>query len=93
MPNPQTKISVKVQPNAGKNEVVGQANGVWRIKVAAPPDKGKANKELIEFLSEILNLKKDCISILKGLTSHNKLILIVEMSAETVETILNTRKK
>jgi uncharacterized protein len=93
MPNPQTKISVKVQPNAGKNEVVGQANGVWRIKVAAPPDKGKANKELIEFLSEILDLKKDCISILKGLTSHNKIVLIEGMVAETVEVGLSARKK
>jgi uncharacterized protein len=82
MPKMQTKISVKVTPNSGRNEVVGLANGVWRIKVAAPPDKGKANKELIEFLSETLGLKKDAIGILKGQTSHHKIVYIDGLTAE-----------
>ncbi len=80
MSNNQPKISVKVQPNAGKNAVVGLINGVWRIKISAPPDKGKANKELIEFLSDILGRKKDCITIIKGHASHNKLISVEGMN-------------
>jgi uncharacterized protein len=71
-----TRISVKVQPNAGRNEVVGQTGGAWKIKVAAPPDKGKANKELVDFLSDRLGIKKAQISILRGETSHNKVIEI-----------------
>jgi uncharacterized protein (TIGR00251 family) len=84
MSNSIYKIAVKVQPNAGKNEIMGFSNDVWRIKVAAPPDKGKANKELIEYLSEVLGLKKDQLTILKGLTSHNKLIAVEGMSHELV---------
>jgi uncharacterized protein (TIGR00251 family) len=76
------KISIKVTPNAGKNEVVGFSNGIWRIKVAAPPDKGKANKELIGFLSKILGLRKDNLNILKGHSSHNKIVSIEEINAE-----------
>lgn len=70
------KIAVKVQPNARKNEIAGFSNDILRLKIAAPPDKGKANKELIEFLSDTLGLKKNDISILRGLTDHNKLIAI-----------------
>ncbi len=84
MSSNQIKISVKVQPNAGKNAVVGLANGVWRIKVAAPPDKGKANKELIDFLSDILGQRKDCITIIKGHTSHSKLISVEGLNQEEV---------
>lgn len=80
-----TRLSIKVQPNAGRNEVVGVTDGIWRIKIAAPPDKGKANKELIEFLSKLLELRKDSITILKGHTSHNKIIVIEGMKAEEVE--------
>jgi uncharacterized protein (TIGR00251 family) len=80
----QTKISVKVQPNAGKNQVVGLVDGVWKIKIGAPPDKGKANQELIEFLSDLLRIRKDRITILHGQTSHNKVILIEDLPEDEV---------
>ncbi len=75
-PNVQSRISVKVQPNAGRNQVVGLANGVWKVKIGAPPEKGKANRELVEFLSERLGLRKDAVTVIRGETSHNKIILI-----------------
>lgn len=87
-----TKISIKVQPNAGRNEVIGLTNGVWRIKIAAPPDKGKANKELIDFLSDILGQRKDHIDIIKGQTSHNKLVTIEGLTQAEVDTRLSRKK-
>ncbi len=93
MPDVQTRISIKVQPNAGRNEVVGLANGVWKIKIGAPPDKGKANKELIEFLSEVLGLRKDSILIIKGETSHNKIIGIEGLMESEVTKHLESLKK
>jgi uncharacterized protein len=84
-----TRLSIKVQPNAGRNEVVGSSGGIWKIKIGAPPDKGKANKELIEFLSEALGVRKDSISILKGETSHNKILAIIGMNPEEVNTALS----
>ncbi|MCR4393888.1 MAG: DUF167 domain-containing protein [Dehalococcoidales bacterium] len=78
-------ISIKVLPGSQRNEVAGKINNIWRIKIAAPPEKGKANKELIEFLSQRLNLRKDCIQIVKGETSHNKLVSIQGLSLELIE--------
>jgi len=92
MSSNQVKISVKVQPNAGKNAVIGLTNGVWRLKIAAPPDKGKANKEMIEFLSDILGQKKDSIAIIKGQTSHNKLVTIEGLNQAEVEVLLSQKK-
>jgi uncharacterized protein len=70
------RISIKVQPGAGRNEVVGQVNGFWKIRVSAAADKGKANKELVDFLSDRLDLKKTQIMIVSGLTSHHKVLQI-----------------
>ena len=79
-----------MQPNAGRNEVTGLANGVWKIKIAAPPDKGKANKELVDFLSDVLEIKKAQITILRGQTSHNKVLAIEGLSeVEVVERMVN----
>jgi uncharacterized protein len=91
MSDKQTKISVKVQPNARKNEVIGLINGVWKIKIAAPPDKGKANKELIDLLSALLGQKKDTITIIRGQTSHNKLVAIDSLTEAEIKSRLSAR--
>ena len=76
MLNSAVKISIKVQPNAARNQVIGRTNEIWRINIAAPPDKGKANKRLVEFLSGVLQIRKDHIFIVKGLASHHKIIAV-----------------
>jgi uncharacterized protein len=78
----QSKLNVKILPNAHRNEILNFLNGVWRIKIAAPPEKGKANKELIAFLGEYLKIRKDAILILKGHTSHNKIVGILGLTPE-----------
>jgi uncharacterized protein (TIGR00251 family) len=76
------KLWLHVYPNATRNELVGFWEGVLRLKVAAPPVKGKANKELIAFLAQKLGLRKGDLTILKGHSSRNKLISIAGLSRE-----------
>jgi len=71
-----------VHPNAARNELAGFSEGVWRVRVAAPPVKGKANKELIAFLAQKLGLSKGDLTILKGHTSRNKVISIASLTRE-----------
>jgi uncharacterized protein (TIGR00251 family) len=70
------KILVQVHPGAKKNQVLRFESSIWHLKIAAPPVEGKANKELIEFLSEVLGIAKSHILIEKGATSHKKLVMI-----------------
>ena len=77
-------VPVRVHPGARRNEVLGFSNGVLEVKVAAPPDKGKANKELIDFLSELLEVSQSRLTILRGQTSRSKLIAIDGLSQEEV---------
>jgi uncharacterized protein (TIGR00251 family) len=77
-------LSVKVTPNASRNEITDFTDGVLQVKVAAPPVKGKANKELIAFLSRTLGVSRSSISIVKGHTSRNKVIAIEGLSREEI---------
>jgi uncharacterized protein len=77
-------LPVRVTPNAGRNEITGFHDGALQVKVAAPPAGGKANKELTDFLSRTLGVKKSAISIVKGQASRNKVIAIVGMSREDI---------
>ncbi|MGQ4001797.1 DUF167 domain-containing protein [Francisellaceae bacterium CB299] len=67
-------LSIYVQPNSSKNEIVGEYNGMLKIKIKAPADSGKANKELVSFLAKYLNLKKNQITIIKGHISRQKIV-------------------
>jgi len=75
---------VRVHPNAARNEVVGITGGVWQVRVSALPVKGKANKELIAFLSQLLGVSKSRISIIRGHTTRNKAIAISGLSQEDI---------
>ncbi len=80
----ETRIFVRIQPGASKSELVGETGGVWRIRVAAPPREGKANRELIEFLSDKLDIAKSRISIIRGESARDKVISVSELSEEQV---------
>lgn len=74
-------ISIHALPGAKKNEVVSAEPGhPIRIKINAPPVEGKANLALIEFLHEVLHLRKSQIEIAGGLTSREKRVRITGLT-------------
>ncbi|MFC1903676.1 DUF167 domain-containing protein [Chloroflexota bacterium] len=80
----QVKITLRVHPNAARNEITDFTNEVLQIKVAAPPIKGKANKELLTFLSRKLGVSKSDLEIIKGNTSQHKVIAINGLNLEEI---------
>ena len=76
---PEDYLCIKVTPGSNKNEVTGilndpQRGKIYKIKIKAPAEKGKANKELITFLSQKLSLPKDNIQIISGAAEQLKLL-------------------
>jgi uncharacterized protein (TIGR00251 family) len=75
-------LQIKVRPGAARNEIVGLDGGVLQVKIAAPPEKGKANRELTDFLSSLLGINKSSITIVKGETARSKFITLDGFSPE-----------
>jgi len=82
--NTGTRLHVRVTPRASRNEISGFTDGVLYVKVVALPDRGKANKELIDYLSRILDISKSSLHLLKGHTSRNKVIAVDGLSLEDI---------
>ncbi len=80
----EAKISLRVHPNAARNGVVGFTDGVLEVRIAAPPVKGQANKELVAFLSSLLGVSKSAVIILKGHTGRHKIVAIKGLSQQEV---------
>lgn len=70
------KITIHVQPGAKKSGYAGLHGGNPKIKLAAIPEGGEANAELINFLAKKLRLTKSQIKIVSGHTSRIKIIEI-----------------
>jgi len=73
---------VKVVPGSSKTASAGVLGAMLKIKVSAPPEKGKANQCLVEFLAKELGVKKNAISIIAGLTSPIKQVRVMGLTAK-----------
>lgn len=69
-------VEVKVIPRSSRTEIAGVAEGALRIRLTAPPVEGSANRQLIEFLAEVLGVRRSDVEIVKGLSSRCKTIVI-----------------
>lgn len=70
-------INIEVKVTAGaKSNSFKKENGLYYIRIMAKAIDGKANKSIIEFLAEELNLKKKDIEIIRGEKSGKKIISI-----------------
>ncbi len=69
-------VPVKVVPGASRDRIVAEMGGALKVTVAAPPEKGKANKAVVRLLAKALNLRPNQVDVIRGATSPNKSVLI-----------------
>ena len=82
-------LQIRVVPSSSKNEITGfNENGELKIRLKAVAEKGKANKELVEFLSQMISVKKQQITLLSGHTSRQKILDIDGYSLEQLQQLL-----
>ncbi len=73
-------ISVRVQPRASRNRVLGYRDGWLRVSVTAPPHDGKANAALLELLAGTLGVTKARLRIVRGHASRDKAVAVDDLT-------------
>lgn len=69
-------LKLHVQPGASKSEFAGMHGDALKLRISARPEDGAANRAVCAFLAEIFSLPKTSVSILHGLSSRKKLVLL-----------------
>ena len=69
-------FTVRIVPRASRSEITGEYNGALRIRIAAPPVEGAANRELIRLLARMFNLPQNAVAIVSGAGSKSKIVRI-----------------
>lgn len=73
-------LNVKVIPGASRNKIAGWIGDAVKIRVQAPPEKGKANAAVIALLADFLDIPAKQLSICAGHTSQNKVVEVQGVS-------------
>jgi uncharacterized protein (TIGR00251 family) len=74
-------FTVRVQPRAKKNAIVGELGDALKISLTAPPVEGRANDACIEFFANLLKVPRSSVSIASGENSRRKVIRVAGLSA------------
>ncbi len=77
-------LGVKVVPGSSSNRIAGEYDGMVKINIAAAPEKGKANKELICFLAKKLKKPKSSLTLIAGEHDSRKQIAINSATIEEI---------
>jgi len=76
------RLKVKAVPGASRSEIVGRLGEALKIRVAAPPEGGKANREILELLAERLGLPAASVTLVSGAASSAKVVELLGITAE-----------
>ena len=78
-------IRVRVQPGSSQNRVDELRKGVLRVRVTAPPEKGRANAATLALLSRFLDVGVSQVRIVRGAASRDKVVEVAGMDSERLE--------
>jgi uncharacterized protein (TIGR00251 family) len=82
-------LPVRAHAGARQNALLGERQNALRVAVTAAPEKGKANRAIIDLLSETLRVSKSEIELLSGDASPRKRFLVVGANIPAVQAALN----
>ncbi len=86
------RLEIRVQPRSSRNQIVGEQNGVLKVKLTAPPVDGEANAALVGFIAHFLKIPRKNVNLIKGETSRNKLVEITGFTSDEFLTRLELNK-
>ncbi len=71
---PSTRLRLRVSPGARRTEIAGRHGDGWKVRVAAPPEGGRANEAVLSLLAERLELPRRAVSIVSGHAGREKVV-------------------
>ena len=81
-------FAVRVVARASFSGIVGEHDGALRVRVAAPPVEGAANRELIKVLAKSFKLPLNAVEIVSGVNSKSKTVRIQGADAARLEQLI-----
>jgi len=69
-----TRLRLRVSPGATRAGVVGRYGQAWKVRVAAPPEGGRANDAVARLLADTLSIPRDAVTLVSGQSARDKIV-------------------
>ena len=87
------RIDLRVSPGAARSEIVGRYGTGWKVRVAAAPEDGRANAELVRLLATVFDVPERSVSIVTGRPSRTKTVEVEGVDPADVERRLDAASR
>jgi uncharacterized protein (TIGR00251 family) len=84
----ETRIEVRLQPRAHRNELIGMRDGVLLARVSAAPVEGKANRALCKLIAKRIGVAPSKVSVVRGERSRDKLVRVEGVDSDALGRLL-----
>jgi uncharacterized protein (TIGR00251 family) len=85
MSAPSARLQLRVAPGASRSAVVGRHGAAWKVRVAAAPERGRANDALVDLLAGALGLSRPDVRLVAGAAGRDKVVEIAGITTEEAE--------
>ena len=85
MAAPPTRLRVRVSPGARRGGVAGRVGDVWKLRVTAPAEGGRANDAVVRLLAETVDVPRRSVSLVSGHAARDKVFELNGVGAAEVE--------
>jgi uncharacterized protein YggU (UPF0235/DUF167 family) len=88
-----TRLRLRVVPGGRRDRVVGRYDDGWKVRVAARPERGAANRALVRFLAETLSLPEHSVAIVSGRGARDKIVEVRGIAPPVTEGRLSAAER
>jgi uncharacterized protein (TIGR00251 family) len=85
-----TRVWLRVSPGANSAHVVGRHGEAWKVRVAAPPEGGRANEAVVRLLAETLSLPREAVTLVSGHGARDKIVQLTGLDPTQIERRLSS---
>ena len=85
-----TRLKVRVSPGARRPGIVGRHGDAWKVRVAEPPEDGRANEAVLKLLAETLDVPRARVTLVSGHSSRDKLVVLDGVEQKQTERLLDS---
>jgi uncharacterized protein (TIGR00251 family) len=85
MAAPSIRVRVRVSPGARRGGVAGRVGEIWKLRVTAPAEGGRANEAVVRLLADTMDVPRRSVSLVSGHTARDKVVELEGLEAAEVE--------
>ncbi len=86
---PTARFAVRASPGSKRDAIAAVVDGVVRVRVAAPPERGRANEALVGLLAGCLGVPRRAVSVVRGAASRQKVVEVQGLSTDEALALLS----